>query len=361
MQKDSRKTDEHEDREAVVHTLLRHNYEYRGEVGRGGGGTVFLVWSIKYRELFVAKKIPIKPTQEITSEVEVLMNLQHPNIINMYDYWCEENNLYIILDYCPNGSLKDYIKANGPLSPQRLCQAFQEIASAIEFCHRNNVIHRDIKPANLLIDRYERIKLADFGISAHADARISTGSGSPAYMSPEALNSPRTKVDPFKCDIWAFGVTLFELATGVLPWGSMTFKEMAIEVTGGLQRRPRFVELSFFRMLKQMIEVTPDLRLSIAGVMQTEYFLSQQNKLHRVYSKRSNSRREPKMTTSPYSSVSCSKSLEHLPSQESRVDLRELKGTRCALSLILGPACPATRSQKRWPVSGYSTDTDSLS
>lgn len=360
MHKDSRKKGDNDDHADVIQTLLRHNYEYRGEVGRGGGGTVFLVWSMKYRELFVAKKIPIKPTQEITSEVEVLMNLQHPNIINMYDYWCEENKLYIILDYCPNGSLKDFIKANGPLSPQRLSQAFQEIASAIEFCHRNNVIHRDIKPANLLIDRYERIKLADFGISAHADDRFSSGSGSPAYMSPEALNS-RTKVDPFKCDIWAFGVTLFELATGVLPWGSTTFKEMAVEVTGGLQRRPRFVELSFFRLLKQMIEVNPDSRLSITGVMQTEYFLSQQNKLRRVYPKRSNSRREPKITTSPYASVSCSTSLDHLPPHESRVDLRELKGKRCALSLILGPAYPATRSQKRWPVSSHSTDTDNLS
>ena len=152
----------------VKKTLLEHNYEFREQIGEGGYGTVFLVWSTKYNELFVAKKIPIKATERVTSEVEVLMNLQHTNIINLYEYWVYSNNLYIIFEYCPNGSLKDVIKATRPLNPKQLWLACRDIASAIEFCHANNIVHRDIKAANLLVDKYNRIKLADFGLSTPA-------------------------------------------------------------------------------------------------------------------------------------------------------------------------------------------------
>lgn len=280
---------------SIIETLRRHHYEFRGKIGEGGHATVFSAWSQQYSELFVVKKIPVKPTQEITSEVQLLMNLQHPNIINMYDFWCEENNLYVILEYCPNGSLKDFIKARGPLNPHWLHQAYLEIASAIEFCHANNVVHRDIKPANLLIDKYHRIKLADFGISVHADAQIKSVLGSPAYLSPEIL-SGRSDIDYFRNDIWALGVTLFELSAGVLPWSSTTFREMRHEILVGLQARPPVEDYSFLKLLTAMMDNNPLCRPSITRVLRSDY-LSQ--KMPSVLPRRFARARELKMSTGP--------------------------------------------------------------
>lgn len=256
--------------EQTRRSLLNHNYELREQIGEGGSGTVFLVWSMKYGEKFVAKKIHVKPTEHIHSEVELLMSLQHPNIINIYEYWCEEETLYIILEYCPNGSLRDYIKSHGPLRGKRLWQALKDIAAAVEYCHTNNVVHRDIKPANLLIDKYDRVKLADFGISALADSRVNAQSGSPAYMSPEALLGKRN-VDQFKCDIWALGVTIYELATGSLPWRGGSFAEIRADIQIGLQRRPKEIDYPLFKFLKQMVDVNPVTRATIDEVRKSEF------------------------------------------------------------------------------------------
>lgn len=289
---------------AIIETLRRHNYEFRGKIGEGGHATVFSVWSQKYNELFVAKKIPVKPTQEITSEVALLMNLQHPNIINMYDYWCDQNNLYVILEYCPNGSLRDFIKAKGPLNPQLLRQACREIASAIEFCHANNVVHRDIKPANLLIDKYDRIKLADFGISVQAGTHITSNLGSPAYLSPEILQG-RPNIDYFKSDIWAFGVTLFELSTGTIPWSAKTFNDMKAEILVGLQKRPSFAEYSFLKLLKGMMDPNPSCRPTITQVLTCEFLTpSGARPMPRPAPRRLVRKREPKMLTSPKAGAS---------------------------------------------------------
>ena len=327
-------------------TLLKHHYEFREQIGEGGYGTVFLVWSTKYEELFVCKKIPVKTSCRVTSEVEVLMNLQHPNIINMYEYWLDDNNLYIILEYCQNGSLKDVLKVSGPLNPKQLCHACKDIAAAIEFCHANNIVHRDIKPANLLIDKYNRIKLCDFGLSTQATANVQARSGSLAYMCPEALLG-RPNIDQFMCDIWALGVTFFELATGVLPWTSRTFTEMRQEILFGLQKRPKFPEYSFYKLLKQMMEVDPANRLTITEVLKSEFFAAKEVKSSRDIPKplRHHTNREPKLLTSPQITNTFSTGVEKFPTTVARKpgadaltrqDPKQLQRSGMFLSLMMG-------------------------
>lgn len=252
-----------------------HGYELKESIGEGGYGTVYLVRSQRYQEDFVVKRIPVEVPDKITSEVEVLMSLHHPNIINMYDYWFDDEALYVILEYCPNGSLKDYLKKHGPLTVDHLFQSCKEIASAIEFCHANNIVHRDIKPANILIDKYNRVKLADFGLSVQATSRINPQIGSPAYMSPEALNGKKY-INHFKNDIWALGVTLFELCSGSVPWSARTITAMIQEVNGGLVIRPEGMEYSFWKMLRGMMDLDPRNRITIDEVLKSEYFTSKE-------------------------------------------------------------------------------------
>lgn len=321
-------------------TLLDHHYELKEQIGEGGGGTVFLVRSLKYSELFVVKSIPVRATQEITSEVDVLMNFQHPNVINMYEYWNDQDHLHVILEYCPNGSLKDYIKKHGPLNPKQLWNVCKDIASAIEYCHANDVVHRDIKPANLLIDKYERVKLADFGISLQGVSQVTSAAGSPGYMSPEAL-SGRGSIDPFKCDIWAFGVTLFELSTGVLPWTSRTITDMKREILLGLQKRPKTNDYSFCKLLKQVMDPDPDARLNITQVMKSDYFVHKDVQNH--VPKPPLRPREMKLLTCVRALETFSgKTLEHFPplrggqtQRENRIGLGDSKRTGTFLSFLM--------------------------
>lgn len=329
------------DMEHLKQTLLDHHYELQEQIGEGGGGTVFLVRSQKYSELFVVKSIPVRATEEVTSEVEVLMNFQHPNIINMYEYWSDKDNLYVILEYCPNGSLKDYLKKHGPLSPKQLWHVCKDLASAIEYCHANDVVHRDIKPANLLIDKYERVKLADFGISVQGPSHVNKVAGSPGYMSPETLTG-RDNVDPFKCDIWAFGVTLFELSTGVLPWTSRTITDMKREILLGLQKRPRTSDYSFCKLLKQVMDPDPEARLNITQVMKSEYFVHKHD-MKSPLPKPSLRPREMKLLTCGRALETFSgNTLEHFPplnagqtQREGRIGLGDTKRTGTFLSFLM--------------------------
>ena len=332
----------------VKKTLLEHNYEFREQIGEGGYGTVFLVWSTKYKELFVAKKIPIKGAERVTSEVEVLMNLQHTNIINLYEYWCYSNNLYIIFEYCPNGSLKDVIKASGPLNPKQLWLACRDIASAIEFCHANNIVHRDIKAANLLVDKYNRIKLADFGLSTPVQALVNARTGSPAYMSPEAILG-RPNIDQFKCDIWALGVTFYELATGSIPWSARTFGEMRDEIQLGLQRRPQDMDYSLFKLLKQMMSVSPEGRPTITEILNSEYL--SKDRIPEQYVRRMGWSTDYKGTVSrqtssiviPHGQSGVPQSHSTDPSHNGRLSLFDTNCCRGALSFVMKPHVKGVR------------------
>lgn len=160
----------------------------------------------------------IKRVQE---EYKALQNLKHPNIVQFLDVEETTNNLYLFFEYCEQ-DLEKYIRDHlFNKIPEDILSFTSQLLSACTYYTKENFLHRDIKPANILLKK-KILKIADFGLATQiSDVEKSvTFAGTPHYMAPEILRGSSVKVkDIGKCDVWSVGVTLYELATGDLPFG----------------------------------------------------------------------------------------------------------------------------------------------
>ena len=158
--------------------------------------------------------------QGIEREIVIMKLIEHPNIMRLYDVWETSTELYLILEYVEGGELFDYICENGRLSTSEALGYFQQIVSAVDYCHHFNIAHRDLKPENLLLDGNKNIKVADFGMAAwqksNSNGLLRTACGSPHYAAPEVIAG--TPYNGSASDIWSCGIILFALLAGRLPF-----------------------------------------------------------------------------------------------------------------------------------------------
>ncbi len=153
------------------------------------------------------------------TEAQTVAALEHPYIVPLYDYWREPDSAYLVMRYVAGGSLEHEVLHRG-LDEPRLRRLIDQVGSALHTAHRAGVIHRDVKSANVLLDADSNFYLTDFGIAftgSASDDELATAlsTGSPAYASPEQLR--RQALDD-RTDVYGFGITLFEAATGRLPF-----------------------------------------------------------------------------------------------------------------------------------------------
>jgi WD40 repeat protein/serine/threonine protein kinase len=205
--------------------ILR-GYRLKEILGSGGFGAVYRAYQASIdRE--VAVKV-IKPNlandpsfiQRFEREAQIIARLEHPHIVPLYDYWREPDGAYLVMRLMRGGSLHDLLHAER-LELDEVLRILHEIGDALDGAHRKGVIHRDVKPRNVMLDEERRVYLADFGLASdeqHKDADREDGmiSGSPFYMSPEQASGGL--VTP-QSDLYSTGVMLFEMLTGVVPFG----------------------------------------------------------------------------------------------------------------------------------------------
>lgn len=208
--------------EHLKEVLLCHGFQMQERIGAGGFSVIFKVWSVKYQSPFAAKITNTKSTRHRTSQItakieeNALQHLNHPNIIKLYESFTEDNFAFLILELCSTQSLRDLIRNSTPIP--NLMDMMRQITEAVAFIHENGFVHRDIKPVNVLLDAYGRPKLADFGmcIPVPEGGTLSDFVGSPHYLSPEIIN--RITYNPYFADIWALGVTFYEMTMGMIVW-----------------------------------------------------------------------------------------------------------------------------------------------
>lgn len=198
------------------------------EIGRGGMATVYRAEQTSIGRTVAIKVMPHHflhdPSflERFRREVQVIARLQHPRILPIYDYGQYEGMPYIVMAYMPGGTLAGRI-ANGPMALDLIVKIVDQVAEALDHAHANGVIHRDFKPSNVLLDANDNAHLADFGIAKINEATMElTGSaivGTPAYMAPEM--SDRGEVTP-AVDVYALGVTLYQMLTGQYPFQGET-------------------------------------------------------------------------------------------------------------------------------------------
>ncbi|MCB9449939.1 MAG: protein kinase [Anaerolineaceae bacterium] len=200
-------------------------YEIIELLGRGGMATVYKGRQADIDRFVAVKVLPPHPGQDpqfierFQLEARTIARLQHPHILPLYDYGVQDDILYLVVAFISGGTLEDHIK-EGPMPLKQIETLLRQIASAMDYAHRQNIIHRDIKPGNILLDGEGHALLADFGIVkiAGGDSRLTnTGGlvGTPAYMAPE--QGTGVAVTP-SVDIYALGAVVYEMITGEQPY-----------------------------------------------------------------------------------------------------------------------------------------------
>ncbi len=155
-------------------------------------------------------------------EAQAAANLSHPNIVNMYDWGREGETYYIVMEYVNGTDLKSIVAQRGPLDPIKVAEYAQQVCAALSVAHGYDVIHRDIKPHNIVLTPDGQIKVMDFGIARAGNSTMTqTNSvlGTAQYISPEQAQG---KPIGAASDLYSLGVTLYELATGKLPFDTDT-------------------------------------------------------------------------------------------------------------------------------------------
>ncbi len=202
-------------------------YRLLEELGRGGMGVVWRAWDTQLQRPVALKTLRANRMADesarlrLIREARTASRLHHPGIVELYDCFEEDDNVYLTMRLIPGRSLSQRLRQDGPLDPKEAARLTLELARALEHAHSRDVIHRDIKPANVLLE-HDRPVLTDFGLARalgneeHELTRDSQILGTPSYMAPELIRRGAVAAGP-RSDQYALGVVLYEMLTGKPP------------------------------------------------------------------------------------------------------------------------------------------------
>src|SRR4051794_3855975 len=205
--------------------VFANRYELGEEIGRGGMADVFLAHDrLLDRRVAVKVLLPEFASDAISverfrREAQAAAGLSHPHIVSVYDWGEEDDTSFIVMEYVPGQTLRQIMQSYGRLGPMDAARIAADIADALSFAHAHGAAHRDVKPGNVLVTPQGQVKVTDFGI-ARAEASeplTKTGAvlGTATYFSPEQAQG--FKLDG-RSDVYALGVVLYEMLTGVAPF-----------------------------------------------------------------------------------------------------------------------------------------------
>ncbi|KAK8991600.1 hypothetical protein V6N11_062605 [Hibiscus sabdariffa] len=221
-------------------------------------------------------------------EVEIMLRLRHPNVVLFMGAVTRSPNFSILTEFLPRGSLYKLLHRSNPqLDERRRMRMALDVAKGMNYLHTSNptIVHRDLKTPNLLVDKNWVVKVCDFGLSRmkhHTFLSSKSTAGTPEWMAPEILrNEPANE----KCDVYSFGVILWELATLCIPWKGLN--PMQVVGAVGFQNRrleiPKDIDPMVAQIIRDCWQMEPHLRPSFAQLM------SRLRRLQHLYIERQNS------------------------------------------------------------------------
>ena len=220
--------------------------------------------------------------ERIIREIEILKNIHHPNIAQMYETYSTIHNFYLMIEYVSGGDLFDYITSHSYLSEKKSCFFFRQIISVLEYLIELGISHRDIKPENILLNEsHTQIKFIDFGLSNYCTQNelLHSSCGSPCYASPEMLSG--RAYHGTTTDLWSAGIVLYSMLVGALPFDDQELHKLYEQIKIGKFYIPSTLSLEAIDLLKKILEVDPKKRINIEGVKNHKWFKLEENPMYK--------------------------------------------------------------------------------
>ena len=250
-------------------------YEVIDRLGRGGMGIVY-----RARDPRLGRTVAIKVLatddeefrKRFLQEAQLAATLHHRNIVTVFDYGEQDTGPFIVMEYIEGATIADHLQRGTPLSLDRKLELLHDLAIAIDYAHNHGIVHRDIKPANLMIDRDGLLKVLDFGVARLSESQLTqVGAmiGTPSYMAPEQIEGrPADR----RTDVFAVGVTAYELLSSqkAFPDQTSVLKAILLEDPVPLRTVCPGLDPNIERIVKTAIRKDPTRRYSTLALMATD-------------------------------------------------------------------------------------------
>ncbi|OMJ94186.1 hypothetical protein SteCoe_2668 [Stentor coeruleus] len=265
-------------------TNIYKHYNFDQRLGHGSYGIVRSALSklnsvkraIKSIKKSVLSSSPSSKTK-LLDEVEVLKNLDHPNIVKLFEVYDDDDYYHLVTEFVQGGELLDYVMKRKYLSESDAKCFMKQILSGVAYCHSNNIVHRDLKLNNILLDKDSPdalIKIIDFGTSKifKPKSKMTEKYGTPLYVAPEVLNGSYTE----KCDIWSCGVIMYIILSGKAPFTGPNENFILLNIVKGRisYDGPEWNTVSDLAkdLLRKMLIRNPDVRISASQALEHAWF-----------------------------------------------------------------------------------------
>lgn len=260
--------------------VVMQKYELGRLLGKGTFAKVYYARNIRNGQSVAIKMIDKEKVikvglmEQVKREISVMRLVRHPNVVRLFEVMASRTKIYFVMEYIKGGELFDKV-TKGKVPEDEARKYFQQLISAVDYCHGRGVYHRDLKPENLLLDENDNLKVSDFGLSALVDSKrqdtiLHTTCGTPAYVAPEVIS--RIGYDGAKADIWSCGVILFVLMAGYYPFHDSNLMEMYKKVVKGEFKCPSWFSSGAKKFISKMLDPDPSTRISIAKIRENKWF-----------------------------------------------------------------------------------------
>ncbi|KAG2665111.1 hypothetical protein I3760_16G114600 [Carya illinoinensis] len=261
-------------------TVLHGKYELGRLLGHGTFAKVYHARnlqtgkSVAMKVVGKEKVIKVGMMDQVKREISVMKMVTHPNIVELHEVMASKSKIYFAMELVRGGELFSKI-SKGRLKEDVARVYFQQLISAIDFCHSRGVYHRDLKPENLLLDEDGNLKVTDFGLSAFSehlkqDGLLHTTCGTPAYVAPEVIG--KKGYDGAKTDIWSCGVILYVLLAGFLPFQDDNIIALYKKIYRGDFKCPPWFSSEARRLITKLLDPNPSTRITISKIMDSSWF-----------------------------------------------------------------------------------------
>ena len=276
----------------LINSKPEDNYKIINKLGKGSFGSVFKVKNKITGEIRAMKIIKNSPTNDnsqaistkFLKEIQVLKELEHPNIIKIFEYFIDNKYHYIITELLTGGELYESILKFQKFNEKKAAYIMKQILSALNYLHSKGIVHRDIKPENILVQKITKkdnknsldeihIKLIDFGASNFFKENeiLTLKVGSPYYIAPEVLNKSYNE----KCDIWSAGVVLYVMLTGNFPFVGKTSQKLFENIKTGKYKTTgkewEAISKEAKDLIGQMLELDVSKRISASECLKSPF------------------------------------------------------------------------------------------